>query len=38
MLIPIFGELISSAGLALNVYFDYWPMEIAGKNPFKLII
>ena len=30
MLIPIFGELVSSAGLALNVYFKDLPMEVAG--------
>lgn len=30
MLIPIFGELVSSAGLALNVYFKDLPMEAAG--------
>lgn len=30
MLIPIFGELISSAGLILNVYYKDLPMEVAG--------
>lgn len=30
MLIPVFGELISSAGLALNVFYGDWSMEYAG--------
>lgn len=30
ILIPICGELLSSIGLVLNVYFDNLPMEIAG--------
>jgi hypothetical protein len=30
MLIPVFGELISSAGLVLNVYYKDLPMEVAG--------
>lgn len=30
MLIPVFGELLSSAGLALNVYYKDLPMEYAG--------
>lgn len=30
MLIPVIGELLSSAGLALNVYMTRWPMEYAG--------
>lgn len=30
MLIPVFGELLSSAGLILNVYYSEWPMEVAG--------
>lgn len=30
MLIPIFGEFLSSAALVLNVYFKSWPMEAAG--------
>lgn len=30
MLIPVLGELLSSAGLILNVYFKDLPMEYAG--------
>lgn len=30
MLIPIFGELISSIGLILCTYYDRAPMEVAG--------
>ncbi|KAG5668431.1 hypothetical protein PVAND_016371 [Polypedilum vanderplanki] len=30
MMIPIFGELVSSAGLILNAYYKDWSMEVAG--------
>lgn len=30
MLIPIFGELVTSIGLILCTYFDRAPMEVAG--------
>lgn len=30
MLIPIFGELVTSIGLIMCTYFDRAPMEVAG--------